>query len=183
MVNFEVVSVKAGQLLRFFYVFTPPNAFKTPNKWIALNQTHPLDNFTRNYNLMGEMGVISRNDREIKFYYSSATSIGKQTLGYVRASDKKVLEIDVAKTKVTATQWSELADLLNLPIKNLVNTEHPDFVAEYGKKPNIPDENDWLHILEKSPQVFQNPIILNGDKAFHIKTPSDVAPILDGEEQ
>ncbi|WP_231562592.1 arsenate reductase family protein [Muricauda sp. MAR_2010_75] len=132
---------------------------------------------------MDDMGVISRDDREIKFFYSSATTIGKQTLGYIRASEKKVMEIDVSKTKVTATQWSELAGLLNIPIKDIINTEHPDFVAKYGKNPDITDENDWLHILEKSPQVFQNPIILNGDKAFQIKTPSHVSSILDGEEQ
>lgn len=131
---------------------------------------------------MDDMGVIATDKRELKFYYSSASSIGKQTLGYVKASEKKVLEIDVTKTKVTATQWSELADLLNIRIKELINTEHPEFVAKYGENPDISDENDWFKILEKSPQVFQNPIVVNGDKAFQIETPSDIAPMLDGEE-
>jgi arsenate reductase-like glutaredoxin family protein len=137
----------------------------------------------KNSNLMDDMGVIATNKRELKFYYNSASAIGKQALGYVKASNKKVLEIDVAKTKVTATQWSELADLLNIPIKDVINTEHPDFVSKYGENPDIPDENDWLHILEKNPHVFQNPIVVNGDKAIRIETPSDIAQMLDGEEQ
>ena len=131
---------------------------------------------------MDDMGVIATDERELKFYYSSASSIGKQALGYVKASEKEVLVIDVTKTKVTGTQWLELADLLNIPVQDLINTKHPEFVETYGDETDITDENDWLKILEKSPQVFQNPIVLIGDKALQVQTPSDIALILDKEE-
>lgn len=127
------------------------------------------------------MGVIATNNREIKFYYSSATSIGKQTLAYIRASDKKILEIDIAKTKVTGTQWTELANRLDIPIQQLINTEHPDFVTAYGKATNVTDENDWFNILHKCPQAFHQPILVNKNKTLQIKTPSEIASFLDSE--
>jgi arsenate reductase-like glutaredoxin family protein len=127
------------------------------------------------------MGVIATNNREIKFYYSSATSIGKQALAYVKASDKKILEIDIAKTKVTGTQWAELAEYLDLPLHKLIDTQHPDFIAAYGKAPDIEDPHDWLKLLANCPQAFQHPILVNGHTAIHIISPSDVAAFLDTE--
>lgn len=127
------------------------------------------------------MGVIATNDREVKFYYSSVTSIGKQALGYIRASDKKILEIDIAKTKVTGTQWSELASRLGKPVGKLINTDHPDFIAAYGKATNIVDDNDWFNILHNCPQAFHQPILVNKDRTLQITTPSEIASFLDTE--
>lgn len=79
------------------------------------------------------MGIIATNNREIKFYYSSATGIGKQALPYVRASDKKI------------------------------------------------DENDWFNILQKCPQVFHQPILVNKNKTLQIKTPSEIVSFPDSE--
>lgn len=127
------------------------------------------------------MGVIATNNREIKFYFSSVTSIGKQALAYVRASDKKILEIDIAKTKVTGTQWTELASRLDIPIKQLINTDHPDFVSAYGKATNVTDENDWFNILNKCPQAFHQPILVNKNRTLQIQTPSEIVSFLGSE--
>ncbi len=67
------------------------------------------------------MGVIATNNRELNLYYNADSSIGMQTLAFVQASKKKVLAVDLSKTKVTGTQWAELADLLGIPIKDLIN--------------------------------------------------------------
>ena len=79
-----------------------------------------------------DMGVIATNKREIKLFYNAETNKGMQTLAYLKSSQKKVLDIDLSKTKVTGTQWTELAKLLGKPIKDLINTEHPDFIKKYG---------------------------------------------------
>lgn len=73
------------------------------------------------------MGVIATNNREINLYYNAETNKGMQTLAYLESSEKKVLGIDLSKTKVTGTQWTELAERLGKPIKELINTKHPDF--------------------------------------------------------
>jgi arsenate reductase-like glutaredoxin family protein len=90
---------------------------------------------------MDDMGVISTDKNKLSLYYNSESSIGKQCYAYVQSSDKKVLGIDITKTKVTPTQWTELADGLNIPVKDLLDTHHPDFKQKYKKntitiKPN-----------------------------------------------
>ncbi len=127
------------------------------------------------------MGVISKDNRQIKLYYNSEASLGKQTLSYIKASEKKVLAIDISKTNVTGTQWVEIVDNLNIPISELVNQEHPDFVKVYGDKKVDLNENDWLKIVEKHPTVISNPIVIYGNKFIKIETPSDFTKCLDQE--
>ncbi len=129
------------------------------------------------------MGVIATNNREIKLFYNADTNKGMQTLAYLKSSQKKVLDIDLGKTKITGTQWAELAKLLGKPIKALINTEHPDFINDYGKTHNLQSDEDWLKVLENNPKVVTQPIIVNGDKVIQIDTPSEVVTFLEDEER
>jgi len=129
-----------------------------------------------------DMGVIATNNREVKLFYNAETNKGMQTLAYLKSSKKKVLDIDLSKTKVTGTQWTELAKLLGKPIKDLINTEHPDFMTKYGKNPDLYDDEDWLKVMENNPKVVTQPILVNGDKAVQIDTPSEVMRFLEEED-
>jgi len=128
------------------------------------------------------MGVIATNYREVKLFYNAETNKGMQTLAYLKSSKKKVLDIDLSKTKVTGTQWTELAKLLGKPIKDLINTEHPDFMNKYGKNPDLYDDEDWLKVMENNPKVVTQPILVNGDQAVQIDTPSEVMQFLEEED-
>ncbi|MEC7265523.1 MAG: ArsC/Spx/MgsR family protein [Bacteroidota bacterium] len=128
-----------------------------------------------------DMGVIATNNRELNLYYNAESSIGMQTLAFVQASKKKVLAVDLSKTKVTGTQWAELADLLGIPIKDLINTEHPDFIKLYGKDNDLEGDDDWIKVLQKNPSVVTQPVLVNGTKAMQVNTPSDVMVFLDEE--
>lgn len=130
-----------------------------------------------------DMGVIATDNRKIQLFYNGDTNKGQQTFAYLKSSDKEVLNIDLCKTKVTATQWVELAELLNKPIKGLINTDHADFIKEYGENPDLKREDDWLKVLENNPKVVTQPIIVNGDKAIQIDTPSEVVSFLEEEEE
>jgi len=125
------------------------------------------------------MGVIAKNDRELKLYYNSETSIGKQTLPYVEASEKEIVTIDISKTKVTGTQWVEIAGNLNLHISQLVNQKHPDFVQIFGDKEVHLEDHDWLKLIEKNPIIVNYPIVINGNQFLQIKSPSDVERYLE----
>lgn len=118
------------------------------------------------------MGVISTDKNEIKLFFHSGSSIGKQIQAYVLASERKVLTIDISKTKVTGTQWTELAKGLELPISGLINKEHPDFTQYYDKNIDLDDE-DWLKILDKNPQVLSTPIAIIGKSYVQLNSPSD----------
>ena len=128
---------------------------------------------------MKDMGVISKNKRKATLYYNSESSIGKQCYGYVQASEKKVLGIDISKTKVTGTQWVELAENLNLKVKDLIDTNHADFNKIYGdEKPNL-ESNDWLKVLEKNPKLVQFPILILGENYYRLKSGADFKKYLE----
>ncbi len=119
------------------------------------------------------MGTIAKDKREIRLYYHSGTSLGKQTQAYVESSEKEILAINLAHTQITGTQWAELASGLNKKISNLVNTEHPHFVEVYGSQnPNL-DEHDWLRVLEKHPETLAHPIVIVGSDFYALNTPSE----------
>ncbi|MGN7513296.1 MAG: arsenate reductase family protein [Allomuricauda sp.] len=130
-----------------------------------------------------DMGVIATNNREINLYYNAETNKGMQTLAYLQSSKNKVLDVDLSKTKVTGTQWTELAKRLGKSIKELINTEHPDFINDYGKNHNLQSDEDWLKVLENNPKVVTQPILVQGDKAVQIDTPSEVMVFLEEEDQ
>ncbi len=129
------------------------------------------------------MGTIATDNREINLYYNAETNKGMQTLAYLESSEKKVLAIDLSKTKVTGTQWTELAERLGKPIKELINTEHPDFINEYGKTHKLQSNEDWLKVLENNPKVVTQPILVHGDRAIQIDTPSEVLSFLEEEDR
>lgn len=118
------------------------------------------------------MGVISTDNNELKLYYHSGNSLGKQTYAYVQTTDKKVLGIDIAQTKVTGTQWIELARNLGVSVDKLINKEHPDFEQHYGENVNM-EEQDWLKVLDKMPIVLTYPIAIIGKKYVQLKGPAD----------
>lgn len=127
------------------------------------------------------MGVIATNKNKLSLYYNSESSIGKQCYGYVQASDKKVLGIDILKTKVTPTQWSELADGLAIEVKDLIDTNHPDFMNEYGRDAITMEANDWLKILEKNPRLVQFPVLVFGEKFYQLKSGAEVKKYLEAD--
>ncbi|WP_421801723.1 arsenate reductase family protein [Flagellimonas sp.] len=132
--------------------------------------------------MKNNMGTIATDNREINLYYNAETNKGMQTLAYLESSEKKVLGIDLSKTKVTGTQWTELAERLGKPIKELINTEHPDFINDYGKSHKPQSNKDWLKVLENNPKVVTQPILVHGDRAVQIDTPSEVLVFLEEEQ-
>lgn len=123
--------------------------------------------------------MIARNNNEIKLYYSSENTIGKQTYAYVVSSEKKTQSIDVSKTKIPGSHWVEIADNLGVTIQHLINREHPDFIKQYGEKKIDLDQHDWLRILENHPETLAFPIAIMGEKTIAIHSPSDFAKYLD----
>ncbi len=128
------------------------------------------------------MGVISTDKNEIKLYYHSENSLGKQTLAYVEASEKKLLAIDISQTKVTGTQWLELAKNLGIRVDELINKQHPDFSQHYDENADLAVE-DWLKILDKMPNVLTYPIAIIGNKYVQLKSPADFVKFIEPDSK
>ena len=123
------------------------------------------------------MGVIATDSNKITFYYNSNSNVDKQSLAYVQDSLKKILTIDVTKTKVSDTQWAEIATKLNLTLADLVNKNHPDFTKNYNSD-TILSEDDWIKVIQNNPDVIANAILVIEDKFYKIETPSQVRQLL-----
>jgi arsenate reductase-like glutaredoxin family protein len=121
--------------------------------------------------MMKTMGVIARDERQLTLIYSSNTRVGRHTLSYLTGLDEKYLAIDLAKTKVSDTQWAEIAASLGVKIGDLVDKRELDFstesTAEFGS-------NDWLKIIQKNDSVISRPIAIKGKRTKQIDNPPEI---------
>ncbi|MEH6762995.1 MAG: hypothetical protein V7655_00725 [Aequorivita antarctica] len=120
---------------------------------------------------MKNMGVIARNDKQITLIYSSNTRIGTHTLSYLAGSDERYLAIDLAKTKVSDTQWAEIADELGVKIGDLVDKRQLEIDDE--STTNF-GSNDWLKIIQKNDSVISRPIVIKGKRTKQIDNPPEI---------
>ncbi|MEO9894424.1 ArsC/Spx/MgsR family protein [Aurantibacter sp.] len=125
------------------------------------------------------MGVLATAENQIKLFYNSKNSLGKQTKAYVKSSEKKISTINTSKDNLTGTQWAEIADGLNLNVSDLIDKEQPEFKKVYGDSCASLEESEWFKILEKNPQLVSKPILLVGDNFYSIDTPSDVVKFIE----
>ena len=128
------------------------------------------------------MGSIATDKRQIILYYNSETSLGKQTYAYVQTSNKKILAVDISKTKITGMEWLEISERLNTILSKLVNQEHPDFTKNYTTGISL-NKEDWIKVLQNHPETLRCPILANGKVFSLIETPSEVAELLESEEK
>ncbi|SRX56193.1 arsenate reductase family protein [Aequorivita sp. CIP111184] len=120
---------------------------------------------------MNDMGVIARNERQLTLIYSSNTRVGRHTLSYLTGLNEKYLAIDIAKTKVSDTQWAEIAEALGVKIGDLVDKRELDLsdesTAEFSS-------NDWLKIIQKNDCVISRPIAIKGKRTKQIDNPPEI---------
>ncbi len=116
------------------------------------------------------MGVISRDKNQINCIYANESDFGKQLEGYLKASGKDILMININETMPTPTQWQELATDLNIGIDNFLDFSKIKDIDNNSKF----DANDYVTILENNPKAFQGAIIINGEKTAHITAVTEV---------
>lgn len=117
------------------------------------------------------MGVIARNERQLTLIYSSNTRVGRHTLSYLTGTDEKYLAIDLAKTKVSDTQWAEIAEALGVKIGDLVDKRELDLSSESTAEFS---SNDWLKIIQKNDSVISRPIAIKGKRTMQIYNPTEI---------
>lgn len=121
------------------------------------------------------MGEIAKSERQITLYYSSKSVRAKQTLAYAKAEGFPIREVDILKTKLTGTQLCELAERLDLELKDLVNQNHPAFSSKFGETDL--STNDWIKLIQHNPEVLKQPIAIRGDLTILVETPTDIIKI------
>ena len=119
------------------------------------------------------MGVLARDDKQFTLIYSHNTRVGKQVLAYIQGMEEKIQAIDISKTKVSDTEWTELAKAMNCTVGDLIDKR----ITKTDKTSDF-DTNDWLKILQNNDEVLSYPIAINGNTTKQIMNATDVLSFL-----
>jgi len=119
------------------------------------------------------MGVLSENERQLNFYYYPDHKLSKEALAYAESSDAKLNAVNIKNTKITGTQWVELANMLGGKVEDFLEKEHPVFREKFDKNTSFGTE-DAIKILQNNPEILIFPIATRGKKAVYVKMMTDV---------
>jgi arsenate reductase-like glutaredoxin family protein len=117
------------------------------------------------------MGIIARDDRQLTLIYSSNTRVGTHTLSYLTGINDKYIAIDLAKTKITGTQWAEIADSLGVKIGDLVDKRELDIKSESTSEFT---SEDWIKIIQNNDSAISRPIAIKGKRTMQISNPTEI---------
>jgi arsenate reductase-like glutaredoxin family protein len=117
--------------------------------------------------------MISKSTRQINLYYHPDYPLSRKCLAIAEANKAIVYPIDISKTKISQTDWSDMARKLNVSVVDLINIEHEAITSKFGKVPEL-DEFSALKIIEKHPEVVEKPIAIRGNKIIRAKQANDL---------
>ena len=121
------------------------------------------------------MGEIATSNRLITMFYSSDSIRAKKALAIAKDEGLRIQKIDILKSKLTGTQIAELAEKLNIKIKDLINQEHPAYHEKFLH--HELSGRDWIKLIQHNPEIMKQPIVLHGDKTILVETPTDILKI------
>lgn len=122
--------------------------------------------------------MISKDNKQINLYFHPEHRLAKKCIAIANANKAKVLPIDTSKTRVSQTDWSEIARLLNISVVELVDLEHEVITSKFGKTPDV-DEFSALKIIQNNPEVIKSPIALRKEKVVIADTARDILKLQD----
>ena len=117
--------------------------------------------------------MIAKDSKQINLYYYPEYELSKKCLAIAHANKASIFPIDLSKTKISQTDWSEMARMLDMSVVDLIDLKHDAIVSKFGKTPNI-DEFDALKIIEHHPEVIVKPIAIRGDKIVRASHANDL---------
>ena len=103
--------------------------------------------------------MVSKKKSQINLYYHPEHRLAKKCIALANANEATVLAIDTSKTRVSQTDWSEMARLLNISVVELVDLEHDFIIEKFGNKPDL-DEFGALKVIQNNPEVVKHPIAI-----------------------
>ena len=122
--------------------------------------------------------IFANTDKEITLIYDSNEHIGRQILAYAQTESLPIRDVDLAHVSLTPTHWVGLAKRMNIEVKELVNTEDPDFMQKFGNVSDLSEDN-WLKLLVHNPDILRAPIVMKGEKIVMMSNSQDMLHFMD----
>lgn len=116
------------------------------------------------------------HNQEILLYFNPSTSIGKKTRAYAQSVSKYINEMEYHKTNFTSTLWKQILSMLSMEPKQLMDKSNPYYQQHI--KGRLFDEEGWINILQKNPDLIKAPIVIMGSNAVFCSNPTDVYRVL-----
>ena len=121
---------------------------------------------------------LATNHRQIVLIYNSNQKSHREILAYATAAGKELLTVDVSKGTVAGTLWTEIADVLQVNVRDLLHTDHSSYENKYGKGHQI-DDTGAIKTLQKDPEILLYPIAIKGNKGMEVKLYNEMLKLFD----
>ena len=115
---------------------------------------------------------MKKPENEILIYYDRNSSRAKKVLAYARTISRHVNEVEYHRTSFTPTMWKQLLQRLNMKPKSLLNKANPYY--QLNVRGRDFDEEGWLNILIRNPDLIKAPIVVKGSQAILCNNPTDI---------
>jgi len=117
--------------------------------------------------------MIENELRELTLIFHSEKTDDKKARAYVESLPTLAIKtLDLAREKVTETQLAQIADKMQLPIKELVDITYDDRSTAVRQTGNIKqmESGELLILIRHNPKLLATPILIIGDKAYKYAT-------------
>ena len=115
---------------------------------------------------------MKTHQREILIYYNPNSPSDRQTVAHAQGTGLKIKTYHHNQAPSTTTSWQTILKSLDMHPKELLNKADPYYQENIRGREF--DDEDWLNVLKKNPNLIKSPIAVNGKKAILCQTPTDI---------
>ena len=124
------------------------------------------------------MVSIATDDRELVLIYNSDIKNHREIHAYAKSAEAALNSLDITEEDVTGTLLVEVADLLDMEVKDLIPTNHASFVQKHGEDVKLTNDGA-IKILQNEPDMLIYPIAVHGNKAIIAKLYTDITKLFE----
>ncbi len=120
---------------------------------------------------------MKTHSREILLYYNPESSPHRKTVAYAQSVAPHVKSYSFSKNPSTNSSWQTILKSLGRHPKDLLNKAHP-YYQEHIRGREF-DEESWINVLQKNPQLLKAPIAVRGNRAIICESPTDIYKLVE----
>jgi arsenate reductase len=110
--------------------------------------------------------------REILILYHPESRSQRKIVAYAKSLTPHVKAFPFANYNKSTLPWLRILQALNLPPKDLLDKSNPYYQLHI--KGRDFDEDGWLKVLSRNPQLIKSAIAIRGNKAVLCRIPKDI---------